>query len=484
MKEEPSTPTVFISYSWTSSQHETWVKDLAERLISDGVNVILDKWELREGQDKYAFMERMVTDEAVSKVLAICDKGYTEKANKKKGGVGTESQIISKEVYEKVDQNKFIAIVTEYDENGRECVPVFFGGRIFIDMSSEEKSFENYERLLRAIYNKPLDVKPALGTPPAHLFEDAGVASKTSHKLSMLKKATLDGRSSVPGLIADYLRSYSEALEDYRINGQVTADYDEQVISSIEKFAPYRDEFIDFISFVATYRDDDRTYQEIFEFFQGLLRYTHNPENVGQWHEVWFDNYRFILFELFLYNMAALIKSQRFEQANIFLTQGYFDSQLAKKGAGILLPYYVFDKYPDSIDKVRKQRLNLRFYYVSADLLRKRAYHTELNFDALMQADFILYLRSALNPSDKYRDFWNARTAGHAEFYGVFEIFAKAASRRYFQNIKVLLNVQSKEDLEAKYKVAVDSERINRREHMWHVHTEQLINLENLDTYE
>jgi len=307
-EENVSTPKVFISYSWSSQQHEAWVKDLAERLVSDGVNVILDKWELREGQDKYAFMERMVTDKDVSKVLAICDRQYAEKANKKKGGVGTESQIISREVYEKVDQNKFIAIVTEYDENGRECVPVFFGGRIFIDMSSEEKMFENYDRLLRSIYNKPLDVKPALGTPPAYLFDNAGVASKTSHKLSMLRKATLDGKSSVPGLIADYLRSYSATLEDYRINGKVSADYDEQVISSIEKFASYRDEFIDFITFVATYRDDERIYQEIFEFFQGLLKYIHNPESVNQWHEVWFDNYRFILFELFLYNIAVLIK--------------------------------------------------------------------------------------------------------------------------------------------------------------------------------
>ncbi|SDF05407.1 SEFIR domain-containing protein [Fontibacillus panacisegetis] len=38
-------PTVFISYSWTSPEHEQWLYDLAERLMaSDGVNVKLDKW--------------------------------------------------------------------------------------------------------------------------------------------------------------------------------------------------------------------------------------------------------------------------------------------------------------------------------------------------------------------------------------------------------------------------------------------------------
>jgi hypothetical protein len=482
-EEKRSNPKAFISYSWTSPEHENWVKSLAERLVSDGIDVILDKWELREGQDKYAFMERMVTDETVTKVLAICDKQYAEKADKRKGGVGTESQIISKEVYEKVDQKKFIAIVTGYDEKGKAYVPTYFASRIFIDMTTEEKLYENYDRLLRAIFDKPLDVKPSLGTPPSYLFEDAGRASKTAHKLISLKRAVLDGKSSVPGLIADYLKSYSAALEDYRINGKVTADYDEQVISSIEKFIPYRDEFIDFITFISIYRDDDRTYQEIFEFFQDLLKYIHPPESTGQRHEYWFDNYRFILFELFLYHITILIKNQRFEQVNIFLSQGYFDAYRAKRGEGTMFTYGIFDQYPKSIEELRKQRLKLRYYYVTADLLQKRAHNKELNFDALIETDFILFLRSVLNPPKSYWNNWNARTAAHAERHFVFEIFAKAASRRYFNNLKILLNVSSKEDLEAKYKAVAEYGRINKGEHMSSLHVDSLINIENLDTY-
>lgn len=131
-------PKVFISYSWSSDPHQEWVESLAERLVRDGVDVVLDLWELREGQDKYAFMERMATDPTISKVLAICDKKYTEKADARKRGVGTESQIMSKEIYDKVDQKKFVAIVTEYFENGEPCLPTFFKTRKFIDMSSED----------------------------------------------------------------------------------------------------------------------------------------------------------------------------------------------------------------------------------------------------------------------------------------------------------------------------------------------------------
>jgi hypothetical protein len=48
----------------------------------------------------------------------------------------------------------------------------------------------------------------------------------------------------------------------------------------------------------------------------------------------------------------------------------------------------------------------------------------------------------------------------------------------------VLLNVQSKTDLETKYKTAVADGTISRSQHMRHVHIESLINLKDLDTYE
>ena len=75
-------PKIFISYSWTTPQHEDWVINLAERLVSDGVDVIIDKWNLKEGHDKYNFMETMVKSPDIQKVLIILDKKYSEKADK------------------------------------------------------------------------------------------------------------------------------------------------------------------------------------------------------------------------------------------------------------------------------------------------------------------------------------------------------------------------------------------------------------------
>jgi hypothetical protein len=91
-KTVPVTPRVFISYSWTSPNHERWVMDLATQLVESGVDVILDKWNLREGNHAYKFMESMVTDSKVTKVIIVSDKRYAEKADNRKGGLGAESQ--------------------------------------------------------------------------------------------------------------------------------------------------------------------------------------------------------------------------------------------------------------------------------------------------------------------------------------------------------------------------------------------------------
>lgn len=83
--EDDKTPKVFISYSWSSDE---LVLDLAKRLVAHGVDVVLDKWDLKEGNDKYEFMERCVNDSEITKVLIICDKIYAQKANDRTGGVG------------------------------------------------------------------------------------------------------------------------------------------------------------------------------------------------------------------------------------------------------------------------------------------------------------------------------------------------------------------------------------------------------------
>jgi TIR domain len=81
-----SLPRVFISYSRDSNEHKAWVRQFAERLRADGVDVILDQWDLGLGADVTEFMERSLS--SCDRVLVICTERYVQKANTLKDGVG------------------------------------------------------------------------------------------------------------------------------------------------------------------------------------------------------------------------------------------------------------------------------------------------------------------------------------------------------------------------------------------------------------
>ena len=71
------------------------------------------------------------------------------------GGVGTESQIISSEIYDKVDQEKFVPVVMERDSDGKEFLPTFLKSRMYIDIHSDEVFSSGYEQILRSVYGLP-----------------------------------------------------------------------------------------------------------------------------------------------------------------------------------------------------------------------------------------------------------------------------------------------------------------------------------------
>lgn len=171
MIDKLNPPKVFISYSHSSVERKNWVIKLAEKLFSFGVYAHLDIWELKPGNDVIEYIERAVESNGIDKILVICDSFYKDKADGRKGGVGVETQLISKEVYNNVNQNKFIPVVCEFDDKGEPYVPVYLKGRMYIDFSKEENFEENFKELLKSIFGIPLYEKPYLGEPPAFISE-------------------------------------------------------------------------------------------------------------------------------------------------------------------------------------------------------------------------------------------------------------------------------------------------------------------------
>lgn len=102
-------PKVFISYSWEDNEHKEWVKSLADRLLSDGIEACVDQYDLTLGDRLPQFMEQSIAD--ADYVLIICTPTYKSKSDNRKGGVGYEGHIISGELFNKGNEKKFIPVI-------------------------------------------------------------------------------------------------------------------------------------------------------------------------------------------------------------------------------------------------------------------------------------------------------------------------------------------------------------------------------------
>jgi hypothetical protein len=308
-------PKVFVSYSWTDQEHEERILAWCERLTSDGVEVIIDKWSLSEGHDKYAFMEKMVVDASITHVLVVTDAAYARKADSRTKGVGTESQIISAEVYGKATQDKFLPLVCEFDEAGEPCVPVFLKGRIYFKFSSPEDVNSSWEKLIRKLFNKPLYIKPPLGKVPAYITQPSTPANATAAKFLTLKDAVLKGKATVSILWDDYVSAVVDQLELYRIPTEPKASYEEyaeKIDASLDAMLPLRNELTEAIALLYPTFPEEESAEHIGDVLEKLLPFKYRPESITSFNRYWWDNYGFFLYELFLYVVGTLLQKRQF----------------------------------------------------------------------------------------------------------------------------------------------------------------------------
>ena len=155
-------PKVFISYSHDSPEHKRWVSELAARLRHNGIDAILDQWDLGLGDDVTQFMERGIVN--TDRVLVICTDEYVSKANAAKGGVGYERMIVTTQLMEDLGTDKFIPIIRQ--ASGKEKMPKFLGVRFYADFRDDRQFDAVCEKLIRELHEMPIVEKPPLGKSP------------------------------------------------------------------------------------------------------------------------------------------------------------------------------------------------------------------------------------------------------------------------------------------------------------------------------
>jgi hypothetical protein len=454
-------PKTFISYSWTSQSHQNQIIEWAERLVADGVDVILDVFDLKEGQDKYTFMERMVTDPSVTHVLVICDKTYSEKADARKAGVGTESQIISKEVYDKVEQSKFIPVIAEVDMNGEPYLPTFFKTRIWIDFSSPENVNENWERLIRLLYGKPLHEKPTLGKPPVYITDDnSSPASPARGKYESLKQAILKEKRGVANYRRDFLDACISYADSLRVRERPNLDtLPQKVLEDSEKLLPVRDHIVDWVLLESEAAPSNSFSEALIDALEKLRALKDRPPEVTTWNDAWFEAHNLFVYQTFLYIVAALLKTGAYADLNNIYTSHLILPESERRGGnnfGRFDDFYAHSELLNSILAPEGRKLNSP----AAELVKRQATRSDISFVNVIEADLLTLLMAFITPDTR----WYPQLMHYSGFSREFPFFLRATQHKHYLKLATVTGVDSADAL----REAVKSGHERLRANEWH----------------
>ena len=431
---DASSPKVFISYSWSTPEHEEWVLQLAIDLTESGITPVLDKWDLRPGEDAGLFMERMVNDDTISKVIMVCDRVYKAKADTRRGGAGTEAQILSAELYRSSKNSKFCAVLAELVD-GKPPIPTYYAARIFIDLSDDTQRSEKFEQLVRWIFGKPLLTRPTIGPRPSYLNDDAsgislGTATRARRALDAIKTHKPFWKSACK----EYFELMATKIEGLRLKSseQYATDFKE----NIDAFIPYRDEIIEVVKAMAAQDLGADSYQIVHRFFESILAYTVPPEGVNQWTPSEYDNFGFIIYELFMLIIASLIRHENFGFAGELLQEKYILSPrfMTNEPAA---SFEIFHGLGSStLDFLNKQESQRKISY-RAFIISNRLSNSGVTPNDLAQADLVLAIRARVAG-----EFWWPDHLIYADRHRTMMLFARCASKKYFDRVKAMLGTE------------------------------------------
>ena len=441
MKNTIEHPKVFISYAWGTEGYNEKVLSFATDLVNDGIDVVLDRWSLKEGNDTYAFMERSVTDLTITNVLILLNPNYEKKANERNGGVGTETQIISPEIFNKVEQEKFLPVVYERGVNGEIPKPQYLKTMLHFDLSQGEKYDFEYQRLVKRLYGIEIVEKPELGMKPSWLEEKSVIPTKIRMEYECLKQQKSDNVKK------DEFRNFLFAVKEKIVNFSK-----EELNSSISA-----NEYIELYNDTKLYRDDflcllkyslyvPEAYKIIASIMEEIC--VEIKDKSGYEGEVT----RTLLHEIFIYVVAFYLKNKDYDALSYILSKTYFVSAYGYDDAE---SFNVFYDNNENFNRAVSQKDGKRYYSGTASYWINNINIEVCNKNEFVFADVFCY--NAAIFVENYTDgwFWFPITYIYSRVeYGnsLFRRFAvRLKSKEHLREIAKIMGYSDVETFKIKY---------------------------------
>lgn len=389
-------PKVFISYSWTTPEHEEWVLELARALHNDDIDIVLDKWDLRPGHDSIKFMEAMVLDPSITKIIMVIDEKYSERANDRSGGVGIESTILSQDLYSRKSSKDIVAVIAEPGSKP----PLFYASRIYIDLSKGDTYPTQYQQLVRWLYDRFEYERPKTqGQRPSYITEEnTNNVLLTELEYRFALDSIEKGKSNASGMVKTYLNKFHKELKKLSIDEKLESLLDDdtdhtvktELLKSFQQFQLHIREFKILLNSVCSHLPDQRIFNHFKKFLESNLSYLCTPPGQSRFNAD-ICLYETINYQLLLSVIAILVKNDELSTVKDILDEIYIYPRFHVNSKGKGSSY--FNIFAPSKDKILNVLFENDYIEPMAKLFEDHADTDIIDFNDLREADALLYFK-------------------------------------------------------------------------------------------
>lgn len=219
--------------------------------------------------------------------------------------------------------------------------------------------------------------------------------------ISDIRRALSSTNEPVEAIFTEFLKNIYGRLQASKPDFTKFAERDEAIVQQINDGLKISYDFIEAALEAARYKNINAI-KKIYEFFGDGLKLYDIPDNFsGSFYNTDFDGYKFLIYEMFVSFIAALIKYDLWAIIPNLLEEGLL---INRRHEGGYVPYNYIDEYIISFDQDRNNRLHSNRVSVTADFLMDRFSNSKLSelieFQEFMEADYFIFIRAICHAED------------------------------------------------------------------------------------
>ena len=203
-------------------------------------------------------------------------------------------------------------------------MPAYLKSTIYIDLSKQENFEENYEKLLRAILNRPSTVKPKLGTVPLYILEDTPMSYKTTTIVRGFDAQIDKHPERINSTAREFFDDFFENLKAFEIkNISRDAGASKKIYENLTQYLPLKNDYNDMLTKLSK-SSTDFDIDLLTKLFEKTPILLYPQNSASGWMNHQFDNFRFITHELFITAAAIFLKYERYDYLDHLFNTNYF----------------------------------------------------------------------------------------------------------------------------------------------------------------